>query len=180
MTKDLQALISFVVWGAYFAELIVAGMTFRRVGPSLYTLPLGITFAIMASQTGRAQLIPLLAIPGLAILAGALILLGWSARTVRGRLFSYIGNNDTPQFVCQEGPYAFIRHPFYTAYLLTHLAVTVMFPNLVTLGVLFFTFGLLWHVAGFEERKFERSPVSVEYRAYGARTGRFIPRKFRK
>lgn len=111
-------------------------------------------------------------------LLAALSLYHWAAFSIRGRTFSYAGNQDLPQFVHQSGPYAYIRNPFYASYLLAELATTVMWPSIwgalvVVLAAVYFE----W-LARFEEGKFERSPVAADYAQYKARTGRLFPQVF--
>jgi protein-S-isoprenylcysteine O-methyltransferase Ste14 len=106
----------------------------------------------------------------------ALTLYQWAAISIRGRVFSYAGNSDLPQFVHHSGPYAYVRNPFYLSYLLAEIATVVMWPSvwggvIVVLATVYFQ----W-LARFEEGKFERSPVAVEYAQYKARTGRLLPR----
>ena len=96
--------------------------------------------------------------------------------SIRGRQFSYAGNDDVPQFVHSTGPYAYVRNPFYVSYLLTEISAVVLRPSIwglafIVLATLYFQ----W-LARFEEDKFARSPVADEYARYKARTGRLLPR----
>jgi protein-S-isoprenylcysteine O-methyltransferase Ste14 len=111
-------------------------------------------------------------------LLGALSLYHWAAFSIRGRTFSYAGNQDLPQFVHQSGPYRYIRNPFYASYLLAELFTTVMWPSIwgalvVVLAMVYFE----W-LGRFEEGKFAQSEVAEEYARYKARTGRLFPRVF--
>jgi protein-S-isoprenylcysteine O-methyltransferase Ste14 len=104
----------------------------------------------------------------------------WAAISIRGRLFSYAGNNDLPQFVQRSGAYAYVRNPFYLSYLLAEIATVVMWPSvwggvIVVLATVYFQ----W-LARFEEGKFARSTVAVDYAQYKARTGRLLPRLKRR
>lgn len=165
-----------IVWTALFRELWVAIRTFTRIGPTLLSLLLGLTFWVMALQARTAEPSGALRFFGFACLITGLTLLEWAAFCIRGRMFSYLGSKDTPEFVFTGGPYAHIRHPFYTCYILTHAGIAMIFPNRVTISVAVFTFVMLWRAAEFEENKFASSPLAEPYRAYMARTGRFWPR----
>jgi protein-S-isoprenylcysteine O-methyltransferase Ste14 len=106
----------------------------------------------------------------------SLALYQWAAISIRGRVFSYAGNTDLPQFVHRSGPYAYVRNPFYLSYLLAEIATVVMGPSvsggvIVVLATVYFQ----W-LARYEEGKFARSPVAVEYAQYKASTGRLLPR----
>ena len=165
-----------LVWTALFRELWVALRTFTRRGTALLSGLLGVTYWIMAMQAKIAEHSGALRFVGFAFLIMGLTLLEWAAFCIRGKLFSYLGSKDTPQFIFAGGPYAYIRHPFYTCYILTHIGIAIIFPTWVTVSVALFTFSLLWYAAEFEENKFASSPLAESYRAYMARTGRFWPK----
>jgi protein-S-isoprenylcysteine O-methyltransferase Ste14 len=117
-----------------------------------------------------------MAIPGLIGLGGSIALFEWARQSVQGKVFSYIFSNDTPEFLWTSGPYAYIRNPFYVSYLLSYIAVAIMFPGIASLVVVT-GMTIYFHAAArHEERKFGRSPLAEEYEAYRRRTGRFIPR----
>jgi protein-S-isoprenylcysteine O-methyltransferase Ste14 len=113
---------------------------------------------------------------GSAGLVLSLALFQWAAMSIRGRVFSYAGNHDLPQFVHRAGPYVYVRNPFYLSYLLAEIATSIMWPSLW--GVVIVVVALVYFqwLARFEEEKFARSPVAVEYAAYKATTGRLFPR----
>jgi protein-S-isoprenylcysteine O-methyltransferase Ste14 len=135
-----------------------------------------VAFVIVLAGASRSDLFEPALIPGIASLLAALTLFGWARIAIHGKFFSYINSTDVPQFVCTAGPYHWIRHPFYASYLLTLLAVTVMFPTYVTIIGAIVAIVAFTNAAKFEESKFEGSPVAAEYAAYMQRTGRFLPR----
>jgi len=113
---------------------------------------------------------------GVAGLLASLVLFHWAAFSIRGRVFSYAGHDDLPQFVHTAGPYAYVRNPFYASYLLTEISAVVMWPSLWgAVLILLATCYFQW-LARFEEAKFARSPVAEAYARYKARTGRLLPR----
>jgi protein-S-isoprenylcysteine O-methyltransferase Ste14 len=172
----LRLAVVYFIYAVFFRELWVAVRSFTRLGFSMNAALLGVSYWIMLFQIQVAGLYPLGVIPGAVLLIAALVLLEWAGRSIRGRFFSYLGNTDTPKFVFQQGPYAYIRHPFYTSYWVSHVAVALMFPNRVTAITALGTFVLLWLTAAFEERKFASSPLGADYQEYTSRTGRFLPR----
>lgn len=163
----------------YAWQVLGAGATFKAVerGRS-YGLAWLITlgFVALVANAGSQLVNPvLLAVAGVVLIA-ALVLFEWARRTVRGQFFSWIFSADTPMFLCTTGPYAYIRNPFYTSYLLTMASAVVIVPTILrvlVLGGLVIYF--VW-AARFEERKFERSELSAEYARYKQRTGRFLPK----
>jgi protein-S-isoprenylcysteine O-methyltransferase Ste14 len=162
----------------YVWQLWGAGRTFRlpkeeRPAFRHYMLPLafGVVIGFSIGRPVRAGFV----IPGAIGLAGALALFEWARRSVRGRYFSFVYSHDTPEFLWRGGPYAHIRNPFYTSYMLTAASVVLMHPAPVPIVA----FGLLVLASGaaarHEERKFLASPLREEYQEYAGRTGRFIP-----
>ena len=114
-------------------------------------------------------------VPGMFGLAAALILFEWSRNTVRGQLFSYAFSTDLPRHMCSNGPFAYIRNPFYTSYILATVSAALMLPDIVTLIVIVLMIQMLMAAARQEEAKFEQSPLSDEFVRYKRRTGRFGP-----
>jgi protein-S-isoprenylcysteine O-methyltransferase Ste14 len=84
--------------------------------------------------------------------------------------------DDEPDQIVTWGPYRFVRHPFYSGYVLAVLAAVVMCPGWVTLAI-----GVLavvvvrWTAVG-EERRLLASARGPSYADYRRRTGRFMPR----
>lgn len=84
--------------------------------------------------------------------------------------------DDAPSHVVTWGAYARVRHPFYASFLLGFLGACLLFPHPVVLGLSLFAFVVLDRTAAREERRLAASEFGAEYRAYMARTGRFLPR----
>lgn len=76
-----------------------------------------------------------------------------------------------------SGPYARIRHPLYTAAMLTSLGAGLFFLNMAILGDFVVVVAFATYRARLEERLLS-SPqgFGLQYRAYVARTGRFLPK----
>ena len=106
----------------------------------------------------------------------ALGLFWWAIATNRARQLSAVFSADLPAHLTQDGPYRFIRHPFYTSYVLTWLAGVPATGQLWLLITVAFMFGLYLKAARMEEEKFRRSKLSEAYENYKLRTGRFLPR----
>jgi protein-S-isoprenylcysteine O-methyltransferase Ste14 len=117
---------------------------------------------------------------GAAGLFAALSLYEWAARSIRGRLFSFAGNHDLPQFVHRSGPYAYVRNPFYLSYLVAEVSTVVMWPSVLGVMIIAAAMAYFQWLARFEERKFADSPVAAEYAEYAAGTGRLLPRLTRR
>jgi protein-S-isoprenylcysteine O-methyltransferase Ste14 len=105
----------------------------------------------------------------------ALGLFFWSIRVNRQSSLSAAFSLDSPRHLVNWGPYRFIRHPFYCAYLMTWSAGFVatgrwwLLPSIVVMFVVYLK------AAQVEEQKFAHSPLAEEYRKYQESTGFFLP-----
>ena len=131
--------------------------------------------ALAAQSKAIAPALPVQLL-GAAGLLLSLLLFHWAAFSIRGRVFSYAGTSDLPQFVHRSGPYAYVRNPFYLSYLLAEAFTVVMWPTWWGAGVVVLATIYFQWLARYEEQKFSRSPVAAEYARYKAATGRLFPR----
>lgn len=83
---------------------------------------------------------------------------------------------DEPCFLMDDGPYALVRHPFYTAYMIFWIGTAVTIESIAGWLILTFLAIFYWAAARHEEKKFASSALAVSYGKYAARTGRFIPK----
>jgi protein-S-isoprenylcysteine O-methyltransferase Ste14 len=159
---------------------IVAGAIFSRDVGRRDPRGLGIVVSlwgtlVVANSLGTTPPLSVSAV-GVVGLLLALLLFHWAAFSIRGRVFSYAGHDDLPQFVHTAGPYAYVRNPFYASYLLAEISTIAMAPS-VWGGLAIAASGAYFQwLARFEEEKFSRSPVAAEYQVYKARTGRLFPK----
>ena len=112
----------------------------------------------------------------LIFLALFLLLFWWAYSTIKKRKLSLAFSEDTPIFVYQDGPYKFVRHPFYAAYLGTYVTAAVVTWSPLVFACVVIMGAIYLRAALFEEQKFENSSVSEQYKAYRAKTGRFMPK----
>jgi protein-S-isoprenylcysteine O-methyltransferase Ste14 len=105
----------------------------------------------------------------------ALWLFWWAIQANSPRPLSAVLSPDIPEHLMQDGPYRFIRHPFYCSYILTWTAGVVATQQLWLLSTVAVMFGIYLYAAKKEEEKFERSSLGPSYQQYQARTGRFFP-----
>lgn len=85
-------------------------------------------------------------------------------------------SQDSPTHLVTTGPYRWVRHPFYLAYLLNFLSLALLYPHALSLLV-FIAIYLIYHFAAKkEETKFRESALSKEYHSYSQQTGRFLPK----
>jgi protein-S-isoprenylcysteine O-methyltransferase Ste14 len=101
-------------------------------------------------------------IAGVALLAAGLVLAFWSLHAIR------------PGMLTTTGPYAYVRHPMYTGYI---LVIIGLFPLTLNLLALLPLLAVPAQIAmGRHEEAALEARYNAAYRAYAARTPRFRPR----
>lgn len=85
--------------------------------------------------------------------------------------------DDAPERIVTHGAYRYIRHPFYTAFLLALLALVCLVPHITSVVIFLYALVLLNYTARREEARLASSVFGEAYRAYQARTGRFFPKR---
>ena len=133
------------------------------------------TLAFLYFQWSVEQ--PLLAaFVGLVVMLASLALF-WAAifasREARLRLAF---DAENPDSLVTEGPYRYLRHPFYTSYLVFWAGWAVAIWSAWTLPFLGFILLVYTLAARGEELKFSNSPLGPQYEEYRRRTGFFWPR----
>ena len=123
-----------------------------------------------------SQLLATLQVMAVPFSAASIGLMSMSVAVHRIPLSLWHQDNDDPREIVTWGPYAHVRHPFYTSFLLAFCATVLLFPHYLTV--------LLWGVSYFslnttalrEEHRLEASQFGRTYTSYLAQTGRFVPR----
>jgi len=110
------------------------------------------------------------------IYLAALGLFFWAIQTNSRSTFSAAFSTDVPLRLVKEGPYRWIRHPFYCAYLLTWSAGFVATGHLWLLPTVAVMVGVYLKAALLEEEKFAQSPLAQAYQEYQESAGRFLPK----
>jgi protein-S-isoprenylcysteine O-methyltransferase Ste14 len=111
----------------------------------------------------------------IALYAIGLALFWWAVAVTRGRLAA-CGTGRKSRAILKSGPYAFVRHPFYTSYNLSWLAGfagTLWWPLGVT-AILMAT--IYENFARHEEAALLGGESADEYREYRNGTGKYLPR----
>ena len=127
--------------------------------------------AIIVSQDVSPRQVFLAAI----FYGSALALFFWAIRTHGERRLSAVFSPDSPQHLVNWGPYRFVRHPFYSAYLLTWIAGFMATGRWWLLPTIVVMVAVYHHASQIEEEKFASSTLAAEYRLYRQSTGRFFP-----
>jgi protein-S-isoprenylcysteine O-methyltransferase Ste14 len=89
--------------------------------------------------------------------------------------FAFFGQKSSLQAIVKNGTYNFIRHPFYTSYSLTWIAVLMVSRDWLSF-ILIVLICLQYYLAALEEEKsILVSNLAEDYNLYMSRTGRFFP-----
>ncbi len=114
-----------------------------------------------------------------ALLAGAAsALFWWAVATTRRKPPQLAHSRSDPDSLHEEGPYAFVRHPFYLSYCLFWLGSAVAAGGLQWLVAAVL---ILWYfaIAKAEEARFLNTSMAASYARYRHRTGMIVPRVHR-
>ena len=112
---------------------------------------------------------------GVITLAGGITLLGSAHSHLDRSFYSLVVSKEEHQLVT-SGPYRWIRHPIYTAYLMNYLAGGLIASNLVLTFIPLIFFGLMIINRIPREEALMREEFGQDYLDLEARTGRLLPR----
>ena len=112
---------------------------------------------------------------GCLLFAASAALWGWALATTRATPPTLAFTGDEPRLVLHAGPYRWVRHPFYSAYLLFWAGTAVAAPGLSGWAAVLVLGAVYVAAARHEEGKFARSALASRYAAYAAGTGMFLP-----
>lgn len=168
---------------ANFASFIWAALRFFRtkgepgVGLRVITRTSPPAYAILLYALSRPE-----AAQGVGVYVGiagfvvSLALFFAALQANRAQPLTIAYDTDTPEHLNRKGPYAWVRHPFYLAYLLAFTSGWIGSGEIVLALVPAFFFALYCNASSREEAKFMQSPLAAEYRTYQAQVGRFWPK----
>ncbi len=108
--------------------------------------------------------------------AASIAIIAMTVGTHRIPLALWHQEDDAPRSIVTYGPYARVRHPFYTAFIVYSFAGVLLFPHVITLVWLVYVLVALNLTAAREERRLSASEFGAEYIAYKDTVGRFTPK----
>lgn len=113
---------------------------------------------------------------GAAVELASLVLFWAAIRASRGARLRLAFDEENPDSLVTEGPYRYLRHPFYSSYLIfwSGWAIAVWSPWAVLL--LAVIAGVYVAAAKGEEQKFANTALAGDYQSYRQRTGFLWPR----
>lgn len=100
----------------------------------------------------------------------------WAAqKSAPSRLLGRAFSDHTPDTLVDAGPYAYVRNPLYTSYLIYWLAWVPLTAG-HWVSIVFFAVMLATYIgAALSEERQLSAQLGAPYKAYAARTKRFIP-----
>lgn len=119
---------------------------------------------------------PVLTLLVLVLSLTSIALIMFTLGTHNRRIALWHQTNDAPEHIVTHGAYKYIRHPFYSSFLLALLALLILVPHVSSALIFVYALVLLNYTAAREESHLSASHFGDEYRAYTLRTGRFIPK----
>lgn len=108
-------------------------------------------------------------------IASSIALFWWTVTKTRLHRLRLAYTDADPDTINTEGPYAYIRHPFYLSYISFWIGTALIagaWQWVAALGL------ALWyvHIARGEEKRFQSSAFALAYYNYRQRTGMLLPR----
>lgn len=145
-------------------------------GLPFFTTAVGITatrFEVVAQWQGLPE--GVFAVPATLLVLASMTMIGWTVGSHRVPLALWHQDNDAAVQIVSWGPYRYVRHPFYAAFLMTQAAGFLVAPQLITAIGFGYAVVALSLTARREEARLLASGLGAEYRSYMTRTGRLLP-----
>jgi protein-S-isoprenylcysteine O-methyltransferase Ste14 len=173
-----------LIW-AFYPEILHSGIvagapTNRQDAGTLRLINVGSNIALLLAFA--ASFLPWLPLPyprlaldaGIVLLAAGSLLRRYCFR-ILGEHFTAAVTVRTGQPVIDRGPYRWIRHPGYTAGFIMFLGIGLALGNWLGLAIFFLEIVVVYSQRIKAEEKALLDTLGEPYRAYMARTKRFIP-----
>jgi protein-S-isoprenylcysteine O-methyltransferase Ste14 len=152
-------------------------------------MPTGMKLILLASTvTGLVFLILLWTAPqppaahltGMAIEIGALALFAASLAATKKVRFRMAFDEAPPDELLMSGPYRYIRHPFYTSYLVFWTGFALITFSWLAVPLLVLITAIYSVAARGEEQRFTNSNMAAQHALYRQQAGMFWPKLRRK
>lgn len=118
--------------------------------------------------------------PPLAIALALFVVSGgiffWALHESRAARLKLALDPDGPTSVLATGPYRYVRHPFYTSYIIYWLACAIATGHPLNIAFLVVMTATYIYVASGEERSFQDTPHAAAYAKYRETAGLFWPK----
>ncbi len=105
----------------------------------------------------------------------SLLLFAWTYRTTSQFKFDNIFTHRAPQQIINTGPYRFIRHPYYTSYMINYLSILFISQSILLIIPIALIIVLYYFATQNEEELILNSEHKNLYGEYKEKTKRFVP-----
>jgi len=112
---------------------------------------------------------------GMPFFAISIALIAFTIGIHRVPLALWHQNNDAPKNIVTHGSYAWVRHPFYTSFIICLIGCVIVCPHFATIITLCYAVLALMLTARREESRLSASEFGEEYQEYMKNVGRFFP-----
>jgi protein-S-isoprenylcysteine O-methyltransferase Ste14 len=112
----------------------------------------------------------------LLLFVASLALFAWTVESTRRTPPTLAFDDDKPSFLLHQGPYRYVRHPFYLSYLMYWVGTAIAFDGALSWVIPVSLIAVYTQAATREEQKFAQSELAKAYECYRARAGMFLPR----
>jgi protein-S-isoprenylcysteine O-methyltransferase Ste14 len=119
--------------------------------------------------------VSLRALIGLAGFVLSLLLFWWAVAATRQHRLCLAYADAKPTSIYTTGPYSYIRHPFYLAYIIFWSSTAMVVGGWQWMSAVILTFWYI-HIAKGEEKRLLASVLATDYATFRERTGMFVPR----
>jgi protein-S-isoprenylcysteine O-methyltransferase Ste14 len=156
------------------AEGYLFALTLRLAGFCLWVATLGYLFLPSSVEWASAPLHQGIRWLGVAGGAGCAVLMYWTLSSLGKNLTDTVVTRKDATLVT-NGPYRWVRHPFYVTAALLMASVTILTANSL-IGLTSLTVLALLAIRTPKEEQLLIDRFGQQYHDYMARTGRFVPR----
>lgn len=113
---------------------------------------------------------------GLSLIWASIALFWWAIHASSDAGLTHIFDKTKPRSLLTSGPFAHVRHPFYTSYIIFWAGFGIATGSVWAIIPFVIIVVIYTRASRLEEEKFFNSPLADNYREYMTRAGRFWPK----
>lgn len=168
----LAFLISYISWG--YGGLFVFRTVSAKDGVIKFFVSVVIYLLVMCSVFEIYRQVQGFIICSLTIglVLSSLTLFWWAIKENPNRSLEFALTSTKEKSVISSGPFKYVRHPFYCAYMITWLSYALYAQTTISFVISFSMVLLFIYAAWSEEREFS---FNEQYQEYKSQVGMFIP-----
>jgi protein-S-isoprenylcysteine O-methyltransferase Ste14 len=113
---------------------------------------------------------------GIFMSTSGVIIFWWAQRSILKKGLALIYSKTAPVAIATQGPYNYVRHPFYTSYILIYASALISTSTWIQGALFLALISLYVFAARTEERMLLSGIHAATYQEYYNQRGRFFPR----